>query len=787
MKKIKTLLVLSGLVTSLLVGCTTNTKSSAAPSSIDAASSADVISSSIPESTPSVAPSSAPASSSQIVEAVVSISVTSEPTKKSYRTGEELNTEGLVVKATYNTGREETLNAGDYQLSGFDTNATGLQEVIVTYQGKTTKFSVSVFGKDGLEIVSAPDKVVYAVGDEFDATGLVVAQKYGDGSRDVLEASAYTVEGFDSAAAGEKTITVAAGSETATFTVNVYAKDWSAAEKAQMNPQNEACVLVYQIPYVLSFTLEEGGATYIDSDEKAATWYEARTAYAVTEDDLADYKATIEAIKTSKGEQAWAAFETTGISGSRFTDDLDLLGFDDESEVYQYMRYYQDNEDSSLNQVLSIGLDPDGKLLAVSTLCVLPVAWIDGGGYYGAGTLSDGTPYDMVEDLFGLIDSRAQIAYDDASDFDVGFTSLFEVPEHSHDTVVFYLAKGHDSPYISTNLYSKEYDAGSFVMQFTNEHATAGTPAYTQEDFDALIDAYAAKGYTFVEDTETYSVPVYVLDTVYKGYTLHVEFLFGNGLMELSVDVKDFVLPYTADIYLGFLTGKMEAYAETQSLVCQNVPAAYQYDEANNRAQAGYLLGYADTDAGFINGITMSNRNLIKGSLRQTGLLTAAEINALTWQTLSTLEVGTAKVGEEDNAQYQVNADDENVLAFVSGENYYVAVYDPDNATLAVTVTNLTDSSETVVNFAATDFTAATGSNNNPFAGTWENADLKLTLSKSKEIITQQYIQFAAAEKDDYVMVYTVMLSMQYISSMDRYVVVCSIVVACVAKSALQQ
>ena len=777
MKKLKTLLILSGLATSLLAGCKTNTKSSEAPASSDA----PVSSVSNPESISSVAPSSEPASSSQLVETVASIAVVTEPTKKSYRTGEEFDAAGLVVKAVYNTGRETNLNANDYQLSGFDSESAGLKEITVTYEGKTTSFNVSVFGKNGLEIVSAPDKVIYAVGDEFDATGLEVALKWSDGSSDPLAEGEFTVAGFDSVTPGEKIITVTAGSETATFTVDVYAKDWSSADKTLMNQY-----LLYSFPYYLSFSIEEGGLVNPNTEEEICTWYEARTAFEAGEAALNEYKATLEAIKVS-GQQAWNPFESTGFSGSRYTDDLDYLGFDEESEVYQYMRMYNDNEEASGYQVLSMGLDPEGKLLIVTTVALLPAGgWADGGGFYGAGTTSSGQPFDMVEELLDLVDGRAQLGYEDAENYGIGFTDFFEVPEHSHDTVVFFLSMGHDSPYTLTNLYSNVYDGGSFYMSFTNEYATAGTPNFTQEDFDALLARYEARGVEFVLDDVNYSIPIYTLETVYNGYELSILFYFSENSITYEVKVKGFELPYTANVFLSLFETKMEAYAENQSLDCERVEGVYNYDPENNVAMDGYLLGYADTDAGFINGVTMANRNLVKGTLRQTGLLTAAEINALNWTTMATANVGTAKVNDEANVQYSLAADG-NTLQFVSGDKLYSATYNPEDGKLTVVISVIEgDDADVTVVFNADEFTAATGSNNDAFAGTWENADLKLTLSKSKEVIMQQRIQFtAAAQEDGSAMQYTVILQATYVPALGRYVVMCVIYVRLV--NTLQQ
>jgi hypothetical protein len=70
--------------------------------------------------------------------------------------------------------------------------------------------------------VTAPTKTDYTVGDELDLTGGKVTVNYSDGSSDEpIDITAGMVSGFDSSAAGEKTITVTYQGKQDSFTVNV--------------------------------------------------------------------------------------------------------------------------------------------------------------------------------------------------------------------------------------------------------------------------------------------------------------------------------------------------------------------------------------------------------------------------------------------------------------------------------------------------------------------------------------------------------------------------------------
>ncbi|MDR2576303.1 MAG: bacterial Ig-like domain-containing protein [Treponema sp.] len=70
-----------------------------------------------------------------------------------------------------------------------------------------------------IAITTPPAKTTYIIGESFDSTGLVVTATYDDDSTEVV--TGYTLSGFDSTTAGEKTITVTYEGKTVTFTVTV--------------------------------------------------------------------------------------------------------------------------------------------------------------------------------------------------------------------------------------------------------------------------------------------------------------------------------------------------------------------------------------------------------------------------------------------------------------------------------------------------------------------------------------------------------------------------------------
>ena len=156
------------------------------------------------------------------VTSLESITV-SGPTKTQYEIGDELDLTGLVVTAHYSDGSEAAVE--DYEVSGFDSSTAGEKTITVTYQGKTAAFKVTVKEPEKPVVtlesitISGPNKTEYKIGEELDLTGLVVIAHYSDGS--YQEVTDYEVSGFDSAAAGEKTVTVTYQGETVSFKITV--------------------------------------------------------------------------------------------------------------------------------------------------------------------------------------------------------------------------------------------------------------------------------------------------------------------------------------------------------------------------------------------------------------------------------------------------------------------------------------------------------------------------------------------------------------------------------------
>lgn len=73
-------------------------------------------------------------------EEALSLNILSVPDQQIYNRQEEFDATGLVVEVIYNTGRRETLSAGEYTLSGFVAGVAGIYDVTVTFEDVSASF-----------------------------------------------------------------------------------------------------------------------------------------------------------------------------------------------------------------------------------------------------------------------------------------------------------------------------------------------------------------------------------------------------------------------------------------------------------------------------------------------------------------------------------------------------------------------------------------------------------------------------------------------------------------------
>lgn len=152
---------------------------------------------------------------------ITEIIILSDPTKLIYNTGEPFDMSGLEVELRYNDGTTEVLTDG-FTVHGYDANTPGQQTVTLVNNGVYVYFYATVLSDDitVTDITPMLSKIEYSVGEELDYKTITLEVQLSDGSIQIIH-NGFTVEGFDSATAGEIVITISYGglSEQATITV----------------------------------------------------------------------------------------------------------------------------------------------------------------------------------------------------------------------------------------------------------------------------------------------------------------------------------------------------------------------------------------------------------------------------------------------------------------------------------------------------------------------------------------------------------------------------------------
>ena len=151
---------------------------------------------------------------------VSSIAITTKPSKVSYIVGETFSTSGMKVTATYNNNTTKDVTSS-VTVSKPDMTSAGVEQVVVSFEGKNAAFEISVTPVAVTSIsLSAPSKTDYYIGEVLDTTGIQVTAYYNNGtSQDVTTLA--NISEPDMTTAGTKTITVTYEGYNASFEITV--------------------------------------------------------------------------------------------------------------------------------------------------------------------------------------------------------------------------------------------------------------------------------------------------------------------------------------------------------------------------------------------------------------------------------------------------------------------------------------------------------------------------------------------------------------------------------------
>lgn len=154
---------------------------------------------------------------------LVSIAVTTPPTKTEYIEEEDFVSTGMVVTATY--ADETTKTITDYEVVDGQDLKVGQVNVTIKHTengiSKTTTQTITVVAAtlESIEITTPPTKTTYTAGEYFDTTGMVITGTYDNEKTKAITTYAYTPQ--TALTTEDTTITITVGELTVTQAITV--------------------------------------------------------------------------------------------------------------------------------------------------------------------------------------------------------------------------------------------------------------------------------------------------------------------------------------------------------------------------------------------------------------------------------------------------------------------------------------------------------------------------------------------------------------------------------------
>ena len=204
---------------------------------------------------------------------LVSISVTHEPNKTIYVTGEQFDPAGLVITGLYDD--ESTEEITGYTLTQPDMSSPGTKLVVITYKGKTAEFNITVNNPavahvTAISVTQSPSKTTYYVGEAFTSAGMEITATYSDSTS--KKVTGYSCSTPDTSTAGSKTVTVtySEGGYTVTTTLDI---NVIAVVLDSIEITHEPDVLVFYQNEEVDYTGLVVTAKYNNGTQKTVTTY----------------------------------------------------------------------------------------------------------------------------------------------------------------------------------------------------------------------------------------------------------------------------------------------------------------------------------------------------------------------------------------------------------------------------------------------------------------------------------------------------------------------------------
>ena len=157
-------------------------------------------------------------------KSLTKIEMASAPTKTDVFVGKTMDVSGAKIKLTYDNNTTDTIDVTSEMCSAVDTSTVGKKTVTVTYNGKTTEFTINVVEPQPESVVlNGVEGKSVKEGKELDITGMTAVVKYNDGSSKTV-ALTNDMLSYSTDKVGQATVKVSVLGLSAEFTIDVVAK-----------------------------------------------------------------------------------------------------------------------------------------------------------------------------------------------------------------------------------------------------------------------------------------------------------------------------------------------------------------------------------------------------------------------------------------------------------------------------------------------------------------------------------------------------------------------------------
>ena len=165
--------------------------------------------------------------SAKFSQSLIGIEVATLPIKTEYLEGkEDFDPAGGELRLIYDNGVEVNMPLSEAEISGFDKNVLGVQNITVTYGGKTAPLNGIIVKTDvvtSIEIIDTPNTQIYALGQKIKPEGGKLKVTYSGNREEEVEITEQMLSQVDNSTLGLKEVTVTYGGKQTSFEVYYFA------------------------------------------------------------------------------------------------------------------------------------------------------------------------------------------------------------------------------------------------------------------------------------------------------------------------------------------------------------------------------------------------------------------------------------------------------------------------------------------------------------------------------------------------------------------------------------